>query len=207
MEVLKILILSKLLILLHFRSKGSLILVGGDPGVGKSTLLLQMAAMIAEGHDLGRSAPVVYVSGEESMEQIGSRADCLSIGTEELYLYSSTDIEDILEKIQALSPRALIVDSIQTVYLKGVAGSAGGLSQVKERTSALLRFAKKTNIPVLLIGHVTKSGEIVGPRVLEHIVDVVLYLKVGTFFDISFVVLVVDLLKLWHKRSISFSVF
>ncbi|KAF8027610.1 hypothetical protein BT93_E0503 [Corymbia citriodora subsp. variegata] len=156
---------------------GSLILVGGDPGVGKSTLLLQMAAMIAEGHDLGRSAPVVYVSGEESVEQIGSRADRLSIGTEELYLYSSTDIEDILEKIQALSPRALIVDSIQTVYLKGVAGSAGGLSQVKECTSALLRFAKKTNIPVLLIGHVTKSGEIAGPRVLEHIVDVVLYLE------------------------------
>lgn len=156
---------------------GSLILVGGDPGVGKSTLLLQMAAMIAEGHDLGRSAPVVYVSGEESVEQIGSRADRLSIGTEELYLYSSTDVEDILEKIQALSPRALIVDSIQTVYLKGVAGSAGGLSQVKECTSALLRFAKKTNIPVLLIGHVTKSGEIAGPRVLEHIVDVVLYLE------------------------------
>ncbi|XP_039161464.1 DNA repair protein RadA [Eucalyptus grandis] len=153
---------------------GSLILVGGDPGVGKSTLLLQMAAMIAEGHDLGRSAPVVYVSGEESVEQIGSRADRLSIGTEELYLYSSTDIE---KKIQALSPRALIVDSIQTVYLKGVAGSAGGLSQVKECTSALLRFAKKTNIPVLLIGHVTKSGEIAGPRVLEHIVDVVLYLE------------------------------
>ncbi|KAI6671856.1 hypothetical protein NL676_006741 [Syzygium grande] len=156
---------------------GSLILVGGDPGVGKSTLLLQMAAMIAEGRDLGRSAPVVYVSGEESVEQIGSRADRLSIGTEELYLYSSTDIEDILEKIQVLSPRALIIDSIQTVYLKGVAGSAGGLSQVKECTSALLRFAKKTNIPVLLIGHVTKSGEIAGPRVLEHIVDVVLYLE------------------------------
>ncbi|XP_056176398.1 uncharacterized protein LOC115684023 isoform X2 [Syzygium oleosum] len=135
---------------------GSLILVGGDPGVGKSTLLLQMAAMIAEGRDLGRSAPVVYVSGEESVEQIGSRADRLSIGTEELYLYSSTDIEDILEKIQVLSPRALIIDSIQTVYLKGVAGSAGGLSQ---------------------IGHVTKSGEIAGPRVLEHIVDVVLYLE------------------------------
>ncbi|OWM76524.1 hypothetical protein CDL15_Pgr005488 [Punica granatum] len=135
---------------------GSLVLVGGDPGVGKSTLLLQIAAMISEGNDVGKPAPVVYVSGEESVEQICSRADRISIVTDELYLYSSTDIEDILEKIQALSPRALIVDSIQTVYLQGVMGSAGGLSQ---------------------IGHVTKTGEIAGPRVLEHIVDVVLYLE------------------------------
>ncbi|KAJ6963633.1 DNA repair protein RadA-like [Populus alba x Populus x berolinensis] len=156
---------------------GSLVLVGGDPGVGKSTLLLQIAAIIADSEDLGGSAPVVYVSGEESVEQIGNRADRMEIGTEELYLYSSTDIEDILGKIQHLSPRALIIDSIQTVYLKGVAGSAGGLSQVKECTSALLRFAKTTNIPILLIGHVNKSGDIAGPRVLEHIVDVVLYME------------------------------
>ncbi|XP_056176539.1 uncharacterized protein LOC115667061 [Syzygium oleosum] len=156
---------------------GSLILVGGDPGVGKSTLLLQMAAMIVEGHDLGRLAPVVYVSGEESVEQIGSRADRLGIRTEELYVCSSTAIEDILEKIQVLSPRALIVDSIQTVYLKGVAGSAGSLSQVKECTLALGRYAKKTNIPVILSGHSTKSGEIDGPGVLKHIVDVILLLK------------------------------
>ncbi|XP_059456413.1 uncharacterized protein LOC132186454 isoform X2 [Corylus avellana] len=132
---------------------GSLVLVGGDPGVGKSTLLLQ------------------------SVEQIGNRADRLTIGTDELFLYSSTDVEDILAKLQPLSPRVLIVDSIQTVYLKGVIGSAGGVSQVKECTSALLRFAKKTDIPVLLIGHVTKSGEIAGPRILEHIVDVVLYME------------------------------
>ncbi|CAK9165326.1 unnamed protein product [Ilex paraguariensis] len=156
---------------------GCLVLVGGDPGVGKSTLLLQIAALIAEGHNVGEQAPVVYVSGEESVEQIGNRADRTRIVTEELYLYSSTDIEDILKKAQPLSPRALIVDSIQTVYLRGVTGSAGGLSQVKECTSALLRFAKKTNIPVFLIGHVTKSGDIAGPRVLEHIVDVVLYME------------------------------
>ncbi|KAJ7951688.1 DNA repair protein RadA [Quillaja saponaria] len=156
---------------------GSLVLVGGDPGVGKSTLLLQIAAMIAEGHDLGGPAPVVYVSGEESVEQIGNRADRLKIETEELFLYSSTDIEDIFEKIQHLSPRALVVDSIQTVHLKGVVGSAGGITQVKECTSALLRFAKKTKVPVLLIGHVTKSGDVAGPRVLEHIVDVVLYME------------------------------
>ncbi|KAJ6711560.1 DNA REPAIR PROTEIN RADA-LIKE PROTEIN [Salix purpurea] len=156
---------------------GSLVLVGGDPGVGKSTLVLQVAGIIADSEDLGGSAPVVYVSGEESVEQIGIRADRLEIGTEELYLYSSTDIEDILRKIQHLSPRALIIDSIQTVYLKGVAGSAGGLAQVKECTSALLRFAKTTNIPIILIGHVNKAGDIAGPRVLEHIVDVVLYME------------------------------
>ncbi|CAI0423645.1 unnamed protein product [Linum tenue] len=156
---------------------GSLVLVGGDPGVGKSTLILQLAAIIAEGQGLGKPAPVIYVSGEESVQQIGNRADRMGIGSEDLYLYSSTEIEDIMKKIQNLSPRALIIDSIQTVYLNGVIGSPGGLTQVKECTSALLRFAKRTDIPVLLIGHVTKSGEIAGPRVLEHIVDVVLYVE------------------------------
>ncbi|BAT98455.1 uncharacterized protein HKW66_Vig0166600 [Vigna angularis] len=155
---------------------GSLTLIGGDPGVGKSTLLLQIASIIAEGHHDGKASPVVYVSGEESVEQIGNRADRLRIQSD-IYLYSSNDVEDILKKVQHLSPGALIVDSIQTVYLKGVMGSPGGIMQVKECTSALLRFAKKTNIPVLLIGHVTKSGEIAGPRVLEHIVDVVMYME------------------------------
>lgn len=157
---------------------GSLTLIGGDPGVGKSTLLLQIAAIIAEGRSDGVASPVVYVSGEESVEQIGNRADRLRIESD-IYLYSSNDVEDILKKVQYLSPGALIVDSIQTVYLKGIMGSPGGIMQVKECTSALLRFAKKTNIPVLLIGHVTKSGDIAGPRVLEHIVDVVLYMEVG----------------------------
>ncbi|XP_043720055.1 DNA repair protein RadA isoform X2 [Telopea speciosissima] len=156
---------------------GSLVLFGGDPGVGKSTLLLQIAADLAEGGGFGRPGCVVYVSGEESVEQIGSRADRMLIGTEELFLYSGTDVEDILEKILPLEPRALIVDSIQTVYLQGVTGNAGGLSQVKDCTSLLLRFAKRTNVPVLLIGHVTKTGDIAGPRVLEHIVDVVLYME------------------------------
>ncbi|KAL3824412.1 hypothetical protein ACJIZ3_020441 [Penstemon smallii] len=156
---------------------GSLVLVGGDPGVGKSTLLLQIAALIAEGNGADVPARVIYVSGEESVEQICNRADRLSIETEELFLYSSTDIEDILEQAQHLSPKALVIDSIQTVYLRGVTGSAGGDVQVKECTSALLRFAKRTNIPVFLIGHVTKTGDIAGPRVLEHIVDVVLYME------------------------------
>ncbi|KAL3528675.1 hypothetical protein ACH5RR_007997 [Cinchona calisaya] len=156
---------------------GSLVLVGGDPGIGKSTLLLQTAAIIAEGHEMGGTAPVVYVSGEESIEQIGNRADRMKIGATELFLYSSTDIKDILDKAQPLSPRAIVIDSIQTVYLQGVTGSAGSVSQVRECTSALLRFAKTTNVPVLLAGHVTKSGDIAGPRVLEHIVDVVLYME------------------------------
>ncbi|XP_004302843.1 PREDICTED: uncharacterized protein LOC101299495 [Fragaria vesca subsp. vesca] len=156
---------------------GSLIFIGGDPGVGKSTLVLQIAALIAEGHELGKASSVVYVSGEESIEQIGSRADRMGIETDDLFLYSSTDIEDIISKVQSIAPQALIVDSIQTVYIEGAAGSAGGIVQVKECTSALLAFAKRTNIPVFLIGHVNKSGEIAGPRVLEHIVDVVLYME------------------------------
>lgn len=156
---------------------GSLILVGGDPGVGKSSLMLQLASNILEGFKAKESSPVVYVSGEESIEQIGNRADRMSITSSNLYLYSGTDIEDILDKIQPLSPRALIIDSIQTVYVRSFAGSAGNLSQVKECTSALLRFAKLTNIPVFLIGHVTKTGDIAGPRLLEHIVDVVLYME------------------------------
>ncbi|WOL09300.1 hypothetical protein Cni_G18053 [Canna indica] len=156
---------------------GSLILIGGDPGVGKSTLALQIAAILAEGFNFNGPVPVVYVSGEESIEQIGNRAHRMRITTKDLFLYSSTDIEDILDKIQKLSPQALILDSIQTVYLRGVAGSAGNIMQVKECTSALLRFAKQTNIPVLLIGHVTKTGDIAGPRILEHIVDAVIYME------------------------------
>ncbi|KAG8093934.1 hypothetical protein GUJ93_ZPchr0012g19623 [Zizania palustris] len=156
---------------------GSLILVGGDPGVGKSSLMLQLASIISESISVDDSSAVVYVSGEESIEQIGNRADRMSIKSRNLYLYSSTDIEDILDKIQQLSPKALIIDSIQTVYIRAFAGSAGNMTQVKECTSALLRFAKLTNIPVFLIGHVTKSGDIAGPRLLEHIVDVVLYME------------------------------
>ncbi|XWS16272.1 hypothetical protein CRYUN_Cryun34aG0070900 [Craigia yunnanensis] len=151
---------------------GSLVLIGGDPGSGKSTLLLQMAALIAQGHDLDQPASVVVLnsstaSSSQSVEQISSRAECMKIGANELYIYFGTDIEDILVKIKPLSPLALIVDSAQTVYLK----------EVRECASALLRFAKKTNIPVLLAAHVTKSGDIAGPRVLEHIVDTVLFLE------------------------------
>jgi DNA repair protein RadA/Sms len=116
--------------LLHQTYAGSLILVGGDPGVGKSSLMLQLASNILESFKVEESSPVVYVSGEESIEQIGNRADRMSITSSKLYLYSGTDIEDILDKIQPLSPRALIIDSIQTVYVKSFAGSAGNLAQV-----------------------------------------------------------------------------
>ncbi|XP_027340422.1 uncharacterized protein LOC113853916 isoform X2 [Abrus precatorius] len=155
---------------------GGLVPVGGDPGIGKSTLLLQIAAMIAEECNDGDDSSVLYVSGEESLQQIGIRADRLGIKSN-VFLYSSTDIEDILNKANSLSPRALVVDSIQTTYLKTILGSAGGVMQVKECTTALMRFAKMTNISVFLIGHVTKSGDIAGPRVLEHIVDAVLYME------------------------------
>ncbi|GLJ29548.1 hypothetical protein SUGI_0582810 [Cryptomeria japonica] len=156
---------------------GSLVLVGGDPGVGKSTLLLQIGALLAEGCEVYTPAPVLYVSGEESVEQIGSRGARMNIESNQLHLYSSTDIEDILDKVQKLRPRAVIVDSIQTVYLREITGSAGSVSQVKECATALLRFAKSTHIPIFLVGHVTKTGDIAGPRILEHIVDVVLYME------------------------------
>ncbi|KAJ0074762.1 hypothetical protein Patl1_34056 [Pistacia atlantica] len=158
---------------------GSLVLVGGDPGVGKSTLLLQMAAIIAEGRDVGEPAPVVYVSGEESVEQIGNRADRMEIGTEELFLYSSTDVE-----VPIFMPIFLMTDFsdlfLYTTTLLWIRSNHFFLSTpplVKECILALLRFAKKSNIPILLAGHVTKSGDIAGPRVLQHIVDAVLYVE------------------------------
>ncbi|KAL3699191.1 hypothetical protein R1sor_017213 [Riccia sorocarpa] len=156
---------------------GSLILVGGDPGVGKSTLLLQVAGLLAVDSNQEGPAPVLYVSGEESVEQISSRADRMEIAAHDLFLYSATDLELLLEAIQNLNPRAVIVDSIQTVYLPEATGSAGSVIQVRECAAALLRMAKQSSIPIFLVGHVTKTGDIAGPRVLEHIVDVVLYME------------------------------
>ncbi|KAL6778234.1 hypothetical protein ACKKBG_A17420 [Auxenochlorella protothecoides x Auxenochlorella symbiontica] len=161
---------------------GSVLLVGGEPGVGKSTLLLQVAALLAkvgQGGDDGR--PVLYVSGEESTEQIGSRAERMGMGPEgnNIFLYSATRLDSILAEIARLNARAVIVDSIQTVYLDEIPSSAGSVTQVRECTTALLRVAKGMGVPMFLVGHVTKSGEIAGPRVLEHIVDVVLYMEGG----------------------------
>lgn len=159
---------------------GSLILVGGEPGVGKSTLLLQVAEMMSCSGKDGETGPVLYVSGEESVEQIGSRAARMGMdSSESVYLYSSTRLNVILDAVLKLNPSALIVDSIQTVYLDDLPSSAGSVVQVRECASALLQVAKKSGIPVFLVGHVTKSGDIAGPRVLEHIVDVVVYMEGG----------------------------
>ncbi len=159
---------------------GSLTLIGGDPGIGKSTLLLQVAARVAEtmvdGSGGGEPARVLYVSGEESVSQIKLRADRLGLEGEGLFVLPETRMEHILDHVQKLSPQLVIVDSIQTVYVEG-SGAPGSVSQVRECTLSIMQWAKSSGTPVFLVGHVTKDGAIAGPRVLEHIVDVVLYLE------------------------------
>ena len=154
---------------------GSLVLVGGDPGIGKSTLLLQVASLLTEGGD------VLYISGEESAQQIKMRARRLGIESDRLYILTEINLDAIVAHIQQLQPCMAIVDSIQTVYLEGLTSAAGSVSQVRESASHLMRLAKSQNIPIFLVGHVTKAGAIAGPRVLEHIVDTVLYLEGDRF--------------------------
>jgi DNA repair protein RadA/Sms len=161
---------------------GSVVLIGGDPGIGKSTLLLQTALEMAE------QEVVLYVSGEESERQIKMRAvrllkdeDGERTLAEDLFLVTETNLEVILEHVQAIKPRLLIIDSIQTVYLAELASSAGSVTQVRESSSRLRELAKSSGIAVFIIGHVTKEGAIAGPRVLEHIVDTVLYLEGDRF--------------------------
>lgn len=151
---------------------GSLVLIGGDPGIGKSTLLTGVAAAFAEA-----VGPTLYVSAEESVQQIKLRATRMGLDPAELLLYGETSLDSILTQIDQLRPRMVIVDSIQTVYLEDVTSAAGSVSQVREGALRLLRLAKDTGIPMFLVGHVTKEGAIAGPRVLEHIVDAVLYLE------------------------------
>jgi DNA repair protein RadA/Sms len=155
---------------------GSLVLVGGDPGIGKTTLLLQISALLADA--LGK---VLYVSGEESVQQMKMRAERLGITTDQLYLLTETNLNPILEHIQELRPKAIVVDSIQTVYLDELESTAGSISQVRECASRLMQVAKGEGIPIFLVGHVTKAGAIAGPKVLEHIVDTVLYLEGDRF--------------------------
>lgn len=150
---------------------GSVVLVGGDPGIGKSTLLLQALS------GLSRSGRVLYVSGEESPEQIKIRAERLSINTEEIVLLSETSLRGIIDTALKLVPKAMVVDSIQTVYTEELLSAPGSVSQVRECAAKLMIFAKKSDIPIFLVGHVTKEGAIAGPRVLEHIVDTVLYFE------------------------------
>jgi DNA repair protein RadA/Sms len=147
-------------------------LLGGDPGIGKSTLLLQVAGEMAKG-----TGPVLYVSGEESARQIKMRADRLGIKADELYLVTETNLDNIIAHAEKVAPRLLIVDSIQTTYTDALNSSAGSVSQVRECASRLQAVAKNSGLGVFLVGHVTKEGTIAGPRVLEHIVDVVLYLE------------------------------
>jgi DNA repair protein RadA/Sms len=150
---------------------GSVVLLGGDPGIGKSTLLLLVSA------DLAQRGPVLYVSGEESPEQIKMRADRLGVPGEQLYVLGETRLEEILAQAEALSPILVVVDSIQTTSLDAVTSPAGSIGQVRECAMALLRYAKASRTPVFLVGHVTKEGAIAGPQVLAHIVDAVLYLE------------------------------
>ncbi|MCX6008604.1 MAG: DNA repair protein RadA [Chloroflexi bacterium] len=155
---------------------GSLVLVGGDPGIGKSTLLLQASSAVAE-----RGGTVLYVSGEESSQQIKLRSERLGIGGDRLYILPETNLEAILGRLGELSPNLVVVDSIQTVYIEELTGTPGSVGQIRECTLRLMRWAKRGGVPVLITGHVTKDGAIAGPRVLEHIVDVVLYLEGETF--------------------------
>jgi DNA repair protein RadA/Sms len=151
---------------------GSLVLVGGDPGIGKSTLLLQLADEVARAF-----GPVVYVSGEESVQQLKLRAQRLGIPGDRLLVLAENDLESIIEHLQQVKPMLAVIDSIQTVFLEGVSSAPGSVSQVRECAGRLMLMAKSTHIPTFLVGHVNKEGAIAGPRVLEHIVDTVLYLE------------------------------
>jgi DNA repair protein RadA/Sms len=150
---------------------GSLVLLGGPPGAGKSTLVLQIAAGLAAGH-----GPVVYVCGEESAAQTKMRAQRLG-SSDELLLLAATDLTEILAALDRLVPRVLVIDSIQTMALPDVDAIAGSVAQVRDCTAALMTFAKRTDCAVFIVGHVTKDGSIAGPRLLEHLVDTVLYFE------------------------------
>jgi DNA repair protein RadA/Sms len=151
---------------------GSLVLVGGDPGIGKSTLLLQLASEVAATY-----GPVLYVSGEESVQQLKLRAQRLGVHGDRLMVLAENDLESIMEHLTASRPMMAVIDSIQTVFLNGVTSAPGSVSQVRECAGQLMLLAKSSQIPIFLVGHVNKEGAIAGPRVLEHIVDTVLYLE------------------------------
>ena len=155
---------------------GSLVLIGGDPGIGKSTLLLQVSALLSDGGD-----KVLYISGEESAQQIKMRAKRLGLSPDNLYVLMETNLHAILGHVEQLQPTIMVVDSIQTVYLDELTSAAGSVSQVRECAARFMRVAKQRMLPVFLVGHVTKAGAIAGPRVLEHIVDTVLYLEGDRF--------------------------
>ena len=157
--------------------KGSLVLVGGEPGIGKSTLILQLCDKVqGEGK-------VLYISGEESAEQVKIRADRLDINNDELMFLGETNIDNIQEVIFSINPKLVIIDSIQTMYSEEITSAAGTVSQVREITARIMRMCKDNGITTIIIGHVTKDGNIAGPRVLEHMVDTVLYLEGERYFS------------------------
>jgi DNA repair protein RadA/Sms len=155
---------------------GSITLISGDPGIGKSTLLIQLTSILSQ-----TIGTVLYVSGEESARQIKMRADRLGLQSDELYLLTETNLSNIFEEVMRVSPKILIIDSIQTIYSPEIDSSPGLVSQVRECAIKLQGLAKSSGVSVFLIGHVTKDGSIAGPRVLEHIVDTVLYLEGDPF--------------------------
>lgn len=157
---------------------GSLVLVGGDPGIGKSTLLLQMCRNLTDPESMqGSPARVLYVSGEESQQQIKLRANRMGEFSDNLLLLCETNLSDIQESIAVLEPQVVIIDSIQTMYSETVASAPGSVSQVREATGILMQLAKGLGVTIFIIGHVTKEGAVAGPRVLEHMVDTVLYFE------------------------------
>ena len=151
--------------------EGSLILLSGDPGIGKSTILLQICQKI------GKKCSVLYISGEESARQIKLRANRLKIDTDNLYILAETDVATIVETIKVEKPGMVIIDSIQTMMLDDISSNAGSVSQVRECTNIFMHLAKSLGIPIFIVGHVNKDGAIAGPKVLEHIVDTVLYFE------------------------------
>ena len=157
--------------------EGSLILLGGEPGIGKSTLILQIC------NSINLDGSVLYISGEESAEQVKLRADRLNIKNENLLFLSQTDIELIKNEIEEVNPKLVIIDSIQTMYSEEISSAPGSVSQVREITSQIMRMCKQNGITTIIIGHVTKDGNIAGPRVLEHMVDTVLYLEGERYFS------------------------
>ncbi len=146
---------------------GSLVLLGGEPGIGKSTLVLQVALGM-------KGVPVLYVSGEESEQQIKMRADRLKLRNDRFYVLTETQLENIFQQVAETDPGLLVIDSVQTIFTDKIESSPGSVSQIRECTAELLRFSKQSGVPVFLIGHITKDGTIAGPKILEHMVDTVL---------------------------------
>ena len=150
---------------------GSVVLIGGDPGIGKSTLLLQALSY------LSTSQSVLYVTGEESLQQVSLRAKRLDLKADDLCLLADTNIENIIQQVKTAKPQTIVIDSVQTIFTQALNSAPGSVSQLRESTASLVRFAKQTQTSILLVGHVTKEGTLAGPRVLEHMVDSVLYFE------------------------------